>query len=166
MSPDDITLTILTGKGVLFHGRPFMPQETPNLLLTDFAATLQKLRIPEPKSKFYVVWVKRFGRFLNGVPFVQASPEMVEAFLTDLAAEPLIQDWQVQQAREAVRVLYSCHLKVNMHSAGFRENGGFRDSIAEPDRVEKLHGGLLKKVASEIRVRHYSICLSFGKTLG
>ena len=134
-----------------------MPQETTNLLLTDFAATLQKLRIPEAKSKFYVHWVKRFGRFLNGLPFVQASPEMVEAFLIDLAADPLIQDWQVEQAKEAVRVLYSDHLKVNMHNSGFRENEGFKDSIAEPDKVEKLHGGMLKKVVSEIRVRHYSI---------
>jgi len=126
-----------------------MPRETTNLLLTDFAATLQKLRIPEAKSKFYVHWVKRFGRFLNGLPFVQASPEMVEAFLIDLAADPLIQDWQVEQAKEAVRVLYSDHLKVNMHNSGFRENEGFKDSIAEPDKVEKLHGGMLKKVASE-----------------
>ncbi|HMD68018.1 MAG TPA: integron integrase [Chitinivibrionales bacterium] len=134
-----------------------MSNPVPNSFWADFAATLQKLRIPEPKSKYYVVWVKRFGRFLNGVPFVQASAEMAEAFLTDLAADPLIEDWQVEQAKEAVRVLYADHLKVNMHNSGFRENAGLKDSIVDGDRIERLHGGLLKKVVSEIRVRHYSI---------
>ena len=134
-----------------------MPTETTKLLLADFAVTLQKLRIPEPKSKFYVVWVKRFGRFLNGVPFVQASPEMVEAFLADLAVDPVIEEWQVEQARDAVKVLYSDHLKVNMYNSGFRKNEGFKDSMAEGDRVDRLHGALLKKVVLEIRVRHYSI---------
>jgi len=40
-----------------------MPQQATNTLLTDFSVTLQNLRIPEPKSKFYVVWVKRFAAF-------------------------------------------------------------------------------------------------------
>jgi hypothetical protein len=44
-----------------------------------YAAALQKLRIPESKSKFYLLWVKRFGQFPNGVPFHQASPDMLHA---------------------------------------------------------------------------------------
>jgi integron integrase len=134
-----------------------MPHEATNALFADFTATLQKLRIPELKSKYYVSWVKRFGRFLNGLPFEQASPEMVDAFGVDLASDPLIQEWQIEQAREAVRVFYSDHLKVNMHNAGFRGNGALRDSIVEGVRIERLHGALLRKVVSEIRVRHYSI---------
>ncbi|HUI92342.1 MAG TPA: integron integrase [Chitinivibrionales bacterium] len=128
-----------------------------SLLLTDYTATLQKLRVPDNKSKFYVLWVKRFGRFLNGVSFEQASPGMVEAFLDDLATDPKIEEWQVDQAREAVMILFSDLLKMNLHYSGFRKNEGFKDSLAPGDRLETLHGRLLGKVVSEIRVRHYSL---------
>jgi hypothetical protein len=37
-----------------------MPDHTAISLLADYAATLQKLCIPESKSKLYIVWVKRF----------------------------------------------------------------------------------------------------------
>jgi hypothetical protein len=35
-----------------------------NSFWADYAAALQKLCIPESKSKLYIVWVKRFERFL------------------------------------------------------------------------------------------------------
>ena len=34
-----------------------------NSFLAEYTATLQKLRIPEAKSKFYILWVKRFEKF-------------------------------------------------------------------------------------------------------
>ena len=134
-----------------------MPDQAANPLYTDYAATLQKLRVPEAKSKFYVLWVKRFERFLNGLPVTQASPDIIRAFLADLGNDERIKDWQVEQARDAVKVLYVDHLKINLHNSGFRGQEEFRDSIGNANRLEKLHGGLIKKVASEIRVRHYSM---------
>jgi integron integrase len=124
---------------------------------TDYSATLQKLRVPESKSKFYVVWVKKFERFLDGLTFEQASPDIVRAFLDDLKNDGRTEDWQVEQAREALRVLYRSHLKINLYQSGFRAKEKFKDSIIDPGHLQELHSGLIKMVESETRIRHYSI---------
>ncbi len=40
-----------------------MPDPLSKPFWANYSAALQKLRIPESKSKFYLLWVKRFGRF-------------------------------------------------------------------------------------------------------
>jgi integron integrase len=125
--------------------------------MDEYGNTLNKLSIPEAKSKFYIVWVKRFERFLNGVPIRQASPDLIRAFLADLKNDERIEDWQVDQARDALKILYMNHLKINLYNSGFRLKEKFKDSINDPEHLHKLHSGLIKMVESEIRVRHYSI---------
>jgi|GEM_PF-4060848 integrase len=56
-----------------------------------------------------------------------------------------------------MRVLYVNHPKINLHHSGFREKKEFRDSISDPDGLEDRHGGLIQKVKSELRLRHYSL---------
>ena len=119
--------------------------------------TLKKLCIPEVNSKFYIVWVKKFDRFLNGLPMNQASPDMIHAFLTDLSNDERIKDWQVKQAKHALEILFKDHLKMNSYSTGLDRTETFKDSLTDEDRIQKLHGGLIKLIESEIRVRHYSI---------
>jgi integron integrase len=123
----------------------------------EYNDTLKKLRIPEVNSKFYIVWVKRFERFLNGLPVRQASPDMIHGFLSDLANDEHVKDWQVKQAKHALETFYKDHLKINTYSTGYDRTETFKDSVEDDDRVQKLHGGLIKLIESEIRVRHYSI---------
>ncbi len=134
-----------------------MPDHDSNPLWTGYSLTLQKLHIPEANSKFYVVWGRRFEKFLNGVPVTQATLEMVESFLADLGSDRRIEKWQVDQARDALKVLYADHLRINPRNIGFCRNEDFRDSIDDPGELRELHGGLVDQVASEIRLRHYSI---------
>jgi integron integrase len=124
---------------------------------TEYGATLQKLRIPEAKSKFYILWIKRFERFLGGVPIRQASSDMVRKYLEGLGSDERVEEWQVEQAEDALKILYMDHLKINPYGSGFRYKEKFRDSIVDQENIEKLHGGLIEMVESEIRVRHYSI---------
>jgi integron integrase len=128
-----------------------------NTFWAEYNDTLKKLRIPEVNSKFYIVWVKKFERFLNGLPIRQASPDMIHAFLSDLANDERIKDWQVKQAKHALEILFKDHLKMNSYSSGFDRNETFKDSLNDEDRIQKLHGGLIKLIESEIRVRHYSM---------
>lgn len=133
-----------------------MNSVVPSSFWQSYTATLQKLGIPYPKSKFYVLWVKRFAAFLNGVPFEQASQEMVLAFLNGLEKDEQIADWQVEQARHSIEILLNEHLKINLRESG-RLQESFTDSVDDSEKLLKVHGGLIKRFASEIRVRHYSI---------
>jgi hypothetical protein len=58
-----------------------MTSVIPASFWNSYTATLQKLGVSEPKSKYYVVWVKRFAAFLNGLTFQQASQHLASAFL-------------------------------------------------------------------------------------
>jgi integron integrase len=133
-----------------------MASVIPASFWNSYTATLQKLGISDPKSKFYVLWVKRFAWFLNGLPFEQASRDMVAAFLNGLAKEEKIADWQVEQARHSIEILLDKHLKLDPgKSVPCPES--FTDSVTHGEKLLKLHGGLIKRFVSEIRVRHYSI---------
>ena len=125
--------------------------------LTEYETTLKKLHVPDNKIKFYIVWVKRFATFLNGVPVRQASQEMIGAFLADLRNDSNIEEWQIDQARHALEMLYKECLKITPSASGARLPEKFRDLITDPARLRQLHGGLITQVQSEIRVRHYSI---------
>jgi integron integrase len=126
-------------------------------LLAEYETTLNKLRIPEKKSKFYLHWVKRFAAFLNGVPVRQASHDMIGAFLTDLRRDGRSEEWQVDQARHALELLYKECLKIRPRASGAPLPEQFKDFVADPARLRQLHGDLISRVQSEIRVRHYSI---------
>jgi integron integrase len=127
-----------------------------NAFWTLYNDTIKKLGIPEENCKFYCVWVKRFERFLNGILLEQASSQMVNAYLSELEKNQEIKNWQVDQARHSLIILYKHVLKINLYQSGFRQNARFKDSVAKPDELQRLHGELIDLVISEIRLRHYS----------
>lgn len=51
-------------------------------------------------------WVKRFKGLAPAVPLGNRIPGDVDRFLSSLLAEPLIAPWQIEQASEALRILY------------------------------------------------------------
>jgi integron integrase len=125
-------------------------------IFAEYKSLLDKLSIKEPKSKYYVMWVRRFQKFLNGLPLQQASAEMVDAFLSDLKGTKTIEEWQIEQARHALNIFYKDVFKINLYGAGFRQPAQFRDYINDPNRLEELHGNLLSLLITDIRTRHYS----------
>jgi len=118
---------------------------------------LNKLGISEPKSKFYLFWIRRFEKFLNGIAFNEATREMVEGYLLDLKNDSRIQGWQVDQARHSLKILYQDVIKTELPDEATGSDEDFRDSCIDSDRFYVLHGDLMKQVVSEIRVRHYSM---------
>lgn len=122
-----------------------------------YAATISKLGVPEKKIKFYVDWLKRFERFLNGVPLDKASPVMVKAYIESQESSAQWGEWQIEQLRHALSLLYRRHLNIDIGRNALREKETFKDDVNNPKLLEKMHNGLLEKVKSEIRMRHYSI---------
>jgi integron integrase len=127
-----------------------------NTLWPDYTVTLEKLAVPEAQIKYYVLWGKRFAQFIDGVPFRQVAPDMIAAFLSNLENDDKIADWQVSQAKQALKILFQNHLKINLYQSGIRQAEKFKDSIIDDARLLKLHGDLFKRFESEIRLRHYS----------
>jgi integron integrase len=97
-----------------------------------------------------------FERFLNGLPLREATLDMVKAFLADIANDERIQEWQQDQARHALEILFDEYLKVDF-KAPAAAPGPFRDAVKNPEAFEKLHGAFLERIEAECRVRHYSM---------
>jgi hypothetical protein len=123
---------------------------------TEYKAVLIKLNVPEKKVNFYVNWVQRFERFLNGLPLQEARVEMIVAFLADMDNDERFQEWQRDQARHALEILYDEYLKVDF-TVPAAPQMPFKDTVKDTKAFEKLHGGLIQRMESECRVRHYSI---------
>lgn len=123
----------------------------------EYTTLLGKLGIPEANSKYYVGWARRFERFINGLPFDQATPEIVQGFLSDLKNERWVTDWHVDQARHALRILYKEQLKIGLNSAGFRHPVRLKDYAGVRAARVPSHEELIAALITEVRVRHYSI---------
>jgi integron integrase len=118
---------------------------------------LIKLKIPRGICKYYIGWVRQFIIFLNGMPVHQSSHEIVQSFFTNLNNNPELQIWQVEQAHEALNVLFNDYLKINIYNQVHQEPEKFRDDSRDKPWMQTNYGNLLEKVVTEIRVKHYSI---------
>ena len=123
---------------------------------TEYKAVLIKLNVPEKKVNFYVNWVRMFERFLNGLTLREATVDIVTAFLADMDKEERFQEWQRDQARHALEILYDEYLKVDF-TVPAAPQMPFKDTVKDTKAFEKLHSRLIQRMESECRVRHYSI---------
>ncbi|MGA2506729.1 MAG: integron integrase [Chitinispirillaceae bacterium] len=123
---------------------------------SEYRAVLTKLSISEKKSNYYVSWAQTFERFLNGLQFGDASLDRVKAFLADIAKDERIKDWQREQARHALEILYDEYLKVDFKASGAPQ-GQYKDTVKDSYGLEKMHGEILRRIETECRVRHYSM---------
>ncbi len=117
-----------------------------------YQQALITLNIPEKQRPFYPLWINRFQTFLNGLPFTQATSDMIRTFLSDLARDPSLEKWQTQQARDALAILYKNVLKFIPPPPPLQNR--FKDS--KTNDTGKHYSKLLAQVESEIRLRHYS----------
>jgi len=74
-----------------------------NLLFKDFQDFLvRSQQLPEKRIPFYLRWVSRFHEFCSRQHMDGMGKEAIASYLQDLAKDH--EDWQVQQAKEAVRL--------------------------------------------------------------
>jgi integron integrase len=127
-----------------------------NSLWENYLQVLNNSGIPEKQVPYYLGWAKKYKGFLNGIPLTDTSTEMISSFLTDLGMVPKIQDWQVDQARDAIKILYQEHLKIDLPGNGIQTVRQFKDSIADPVAFQNVHGELISRMESKIRMQHFS----------
>ncbi len=74
-----------------------------NLLFRDFQDFLaRKQHVPENRLPYYPRWVSRFHEFCSCQNIDGTGKDAIFSYLQDLAKDH--EDWQVQQAKEAVRL--------------------------------------------------------------
>lgn len=129
-----------------------------------YQACVEEHKVDPAHAQFYVRWAKAFLNHLPDKPLEKRAREDIESFLKDLSSRPAIQDWQVSQARYALRLLYEQFLPNFRPAASPAADAypalpvpreSFRDEVA-PGEVERRHGAILQAVTTEIRARHYS----------
>jgi integron integrase len=138
--------------------------ENSNVFWKAYQACVEGHKVDPEHARFYVRWAQLFSDNLPDKPLQNRSREDIESFLKDLAGRSSIQDWQVSQARYALRLLYEQFLpnfkpdtsaNADSEPASPEPNESFRDKVV-PGEVERRHSAILQSVATNIRARHYS----------
>ncbi len=134
------------------------PEAAADAFWLAFRRHLLERGIAEPRVKWYVTWVRRFARSVQGVPLRDHSLEHVGRFFDGLGRDPDIQPWQISQAFEGLRLFYQGYLQC----AWAKNWPGLKalTGAGEAPRGAELSTGndpVLDRVRSEIRLRQYSI---------
>lgn len=108
---------------------------------------LSRKLVPEKNAPYYAYWVSRYLAFSNRLENMDKA-EMLQRFLDDLQSRQHMEDWQVQQAREAVQ-LYTNHFLGGNTSDVKTAGGNISSGTFDPDSV-------MAKMREAIRIKHYS----------
>lgn len=108
---------------------------------------LSRKLVPEKNAPYYAYWVSRYLAFSNRLENMDKA-EMLQRFLDDLQSRQHMEDWQVQQAREAVQ-LYTNHFLGGNTSDVKTAGGNISSDTFDPDSV-------MAKMREAIRIKHYS----------
>ncbi|MEW6108592.1 MAG: integron integrase [Nitrospirota bacterium] len=75
--------------------------------------------IPEKKAQWYEHWARQFALSIPRVPLENRILEQANTFLDSLKNNPNIEDWQLYQATEALKILYEdfLHIKWSQQSS-------------------------------------------------
>jgi integron integrase len=73
--------------------------------LTPYLRALEITRVPEQQRRWHVRWVERFAGFLEGKPLPAATRDDVESFTASLRSAPGAEEWKIQKAADALRLL-------------------------------------------------------------
>src|SRR5918999_1478653 len=76
----------------------------------EYRAAVLRQGVPPARAEWFVRWAQRFARAVPGVPLRTRTEAHVRAFLRGLEGQAHVEPWQVEQAQEALRVLYQEYL--------------------------------------------------------
>jgi integron integrase len=128
-----------------------------------YEKVLREQRVPENRVPHYVKWVKIF---LASEFAATHDRDAIERFVSYIGPEFALKEWQVEQVREALQIFIADNPEQppdKISPDAVADHPGpvhgeiFRDAVTDLAALRKLHGGLLDRLISEIRVRHYSI---------
>jgi hypothetical protein len=126
-----------------------------------------KKGVPSVKSTWYIKWIYRFVAFFDGIPLEARTADHIKSFLVKLKREPKVEDWQVMQASEALRMLYQEHFRMTWAQGWskatyvsediiLKGREFFRDEAGSKD-VDAFYKEVFIRFRSEMRRRHYSL---------
>ena len=126
---------------------------------SDLDKALQRNCILDRQAYWYRIWVRRFMGMASAVPLGDRVPVDVDRFLSSLLGNPQIAPWQIDQASEALRILYQ-EVVIAPWARPWvwpaRPLGHpAKKKMARPVATEEEKPVLLR-LRAEIRVRHYS----------
>ncbi len=119
----------------------------------------------EAKSRYWVGWVRRY-LYVVFPPCIEGADDRIKYFIGELKTSPHVQDWQLKQAEDAVRIYETVYLaSLKKSHAGQASNK--EESATEPDRSDSTlppdgvpsivpRDGIEKSMVEVLRVRHYS----------
>ncbi len=138
---------------------------------TDYRDLVLKSGVQEKTATWYVNWIRQFILFVKGKQLGNCTYKEVQNFLQYISLKSNIEQWQVEQAKSALLILYRDIFRFSWASkitdfnpeTTFSENKPtglphrvFRDSTP-PKEILSLYKDLFERLHTEIRVRHYSI---------
>ena len=112
--------------------------------------------ISQEHAKWYVNWAVKFARAIRGVPLKKRAIEDVKGFLEDLKAAEDVAPWQVEQARQALRLLYTDYLRIEPEEMPKKRVDKARDRVGRPHELTQKHGDLLEAMENCLKQKHYS----------
>ncbi len=138
-----------------------------------YRGAVDENRVRADLVAYYVKWARSFAAVMPDKDLRERSGKDIETFLRDLAQRQNVADWQVRQARHALKILYEVFLphyapaatppsvsKIAGQDSGQRQGAiagrrRFRDQVL-PGEVERRFCTLVEAFRTEIRTRHYS----------
>jgi integron integrase len=129
----------------------------------DFKAMVEAKGVPPNRLRWYEGWATQFARSARGVPLRERTKEHVQSFLVDLAKNPSLQNWQLKQAEESLRILCLDLLHLNWADPWPDFSVPPADSPEEKPNIPSLSPDSPRKEApwaiglrQVVRLRHYS----------
>ncbi|MDP6524704.1 MAG: tyrosine-type recombinase/integrase [Kiritimatiellia bacterium] len=124
---------------------------------TAFAETVARSGIAEARIEHYVNWGHRFALWLKGVPLRDRSLGDIRCFVADLRGDGT-SEWLVDQARDAIAILYRDHLKMDLAELPEKREDpdGLSDRVRSGRVVERQYPDVFAGIRRIIALQHYS----------
>ncbi len=120
-----------------------------NQILPQFQKFMADRRLAlENQIPFYANWASKFIRFSNARN-TTSSDLNIQLFLDDLKKNPKIQDWQIAQAQNAVKLYTEQFLTKNQLSAISETSGENKPVFPDAAAVHQ-------KIREALRIKHYA----------
>jgi integron integrase len=128
-----------------------------NVFWDGFYARLVKMTGDENRAQDSLNWAHQFAIWLKGVPLRNRSLDDIRTFVAELRAQNKTEG-QVDEAREAIAVLYRdyLHMPLNSLPKVRTEPEEFRDRVRSIAAFDKQYEEVISGIRSAIAVRHYS----------
>jgi hypothetical protein len=153
-------------------GERFCQIDSTHSIWEQMEVLLEKNNAYPPAIPWMIKRAQAFVRELKGKPLEKAGPEDVCRFINKLSSYPSMQIFQLKQADQALRFLFTKVLKFdwasvwpdtlhNNHRENYIESSNLNKTTnpykCSFEACEKIHSAIFCKMTNAIRTMHYSL---------